>query len=173
MPPMLYVGPTTDRTLGTPSQNPHLNAAREFVDVLRISPAGRQDRLDFLAKHAGNVPMAVRLGAFANPDSSMYRYSKPWFSTQADRGRHYEKTVAELLNVNGSRTDIRSFVELQWWEFADNWLEKTNWGLVALSVGKDGCPALGEERDYGDFLTAVGRASFSSLGYLSRETATQ
>src|SRR4029450_824079 len=176
MPPMLYVGPTTERTWGTPSRPQVLNAAREFVDVLRISRAGRQDRLDFIAKHAGKVPIVICLGAFANPGSSMYRYNKPWFSTQAERGRYYDKTVAELLKFNGSKTGIHPFVGLQWWEFADNWREKMSWGLVALSVGKDpwGCPTLGEERDYGDFLTPVRRANFiSSLGYLSRETATQ
>ena len=89
MPDMLYLGPTT---VGGASSRPQvLKAAGEFVDVQRISWSGQQDRLDFIAKHAGDVPLAIWLGAFANLDSSMYRYIKPWFSTQADRSRYTTK----------------------------------------------------------------------------------
>jgi hypothetical protein len=185
MPQMLYLGPTTVGSWGAPSRPQVLKAAGEFVDVLRVSWSGQQDRLDFIAEHAGDVPLAIWLGAFANPDSSMYRYNKPWFSTQVDRGRYYEKTVSDLLNFRVAATGTHPFVGLQWWEFADNWREKANWGLVTLSdnaydgreavqaIGKDawGFPTGGEERDYGDFLTTVRRANFSTLEYLSREMA--
>ena len=60
-----------------------------------------------------------------------------------------------------------------WWQFADNWPEKLNWGLVTpsdnaydgrearIAPGKDpfGFATGGEERDYGDVLTQVKKAN--------------
>jgi hypothetical protein len=87
--------------------------------------------------------------------------------------------VSDLVEATGSATGVHPFVGFQWWEFADNWREKANWGLVTLSdnaydghearvaTGKDswGFPVGGEERDYGDFISSVKKAN---LGVLER-----
>lgn len=44
----------------------------------------------------------------------MYRYAKPWFSAQADRGWYYQKIVFDPLNFKMLTTGIRPFVGLQW-----------------------------------------------------------
>lgn len=183
MPNTLYLGPTTIGSWGAPPRAQVLKAAGEFVDVLRTTWSGQQPRLDFIAQHAGDVPIAVWLGAFANADSAFFRYRKPWFSTQADRGRYYEKAVSDLRDAKATATGAHPFVGLQWWEFADNWREKANWGLVTLSDnaydGKEastkprkdpwGFSTAGEERDYGDFLSHVRRANASVLQALLSE----
>ena len=93
--------------------------------------------------------------------------------------------VCDLLSAKVSATGVHPFVGLQWWEFADNWRDKTNWCLVTLSdnaydgreaiqaIGNDpwGCPTGGEERDYGDLLTPVRCANFGTLEHLSGEMA--
>jgi hypothetical protein len=131
------------------------------------------DRLEFIVRHAGDVPLAVWLGAYANHDSAFFRYH-PGMRSQTQRGQFYEKSVSELFDTVAAATGVHPFVGLQWWEFSDNWREKANWGLVTLSdnaydghearvaVGKDpwGFPVGGEERDYGDFISHVKKANF-------------
>jgi hypothetical protein len=183
MPKTLYLGPTTIGSWNTPPRAQVLKAAGEYVDVLRTTWSTDQARLDFLVQHAGDVPLVVWLGAHANSDSAFFRYPNPWPPTQEQRGQFYEKVVANLFDAKVSATGSRPFVGLQWWEFADNWREKANWGLVSLSdnaydgreastkVGKDewGFPTGGEERDYGDFLSYVRRANAAVKAALLKE----
>jgi hypothetical protein len=179
MPNTLYLGPTSVGSWSTPSRPQVLKAAGRSVDVLRVSWAGQKDRLDYIVQYAGDVPLAVWLGAYANRDSAMFRY-QPGMPSQASRGQFYEKSVSDLVEATGSSTGAYPFVGFQWWEFADNWREKANWGLVTLSdnaydgqearvaTGKDpwGFAVGGEERDYGDFISSVKKANFGVLDRL-------
>ncbi len=187
LPNTLYLGPTNVGSWGAPARRQVLKAAGRHVDVLRISWSGQQDRLNFVAQHAGDVPLAIWLGAFANPDSALYRYHNPWFSSQAERGNYYRQMLAKLFESSATATGVHPFVGLEWWEFHDNWAEKSNWGLVTLSdnaydgkeavraKGKDqwGFATGGEERDYGDFISHVREANFGTLERLREELLQQ
>jgi hypothetical protein len=176
MPNTLYLGPTSVGSWGAPSRPQVLKAAGESVDVLRVSWSGQPDRLEFIARHAGDVPLVIWLGIMANPDSAFFRY-KGGMPTQAERGQYYQKNVTQLFETAVPATGSYPFVGFQWWEFADNWREKLNWGLVTLSdnaydgkeamiaTGKDqwGFPVGGEERDYGDVISWVKKANFGVL----------
>jgi hypothetical protein len=149
------------------------------VDVLRVSWSGQPDRLDFIVRHAGDVPLVIWMGIMANPDSAFFRY-RGGLPTQARRGEFYERSVSQLFETAAPTSGSYPFVGFQWWEFADNWREKLNWGLVSLSdnaydgkeavvaVGKDqwGYAVGGEERDYGDVISHVKRANFGVLNRL-------
>lgn len=185
MPNTLYLGPTSVGSWGAPSRPQVLKAAGRSVDVLRVSWHGQKDRLDYIVQHAGDVPLAVWLGFYANQDSAMFRYH-PSMPSQASRARLYEKSLSGLFEATGSATGVHPFVGFQWWEFADNWREKANWGLVTLSdnaydgheariaTGTDqwGFAVGGEERDYGDFISTVRKANFGILERL-REVVRQ
>jgi hypothetical protein len=182
-PNTLYLGPTTVGGWDAPPRRQILKAAGESVDLLRTTWSGQQDRLDFIAEHAGDVPVAVWSGAQATADSALFRYPARALPTQAVRGEFYEKTLTRLFDAKVTRTGTHPFVGLQWWEFHDNFGEKANWGLVTLSDnaydgkeavrahGKDpwGFKIGGEERDYGDFLSAVVRMNRDVLVRLRGE----
>jgi hypothetical protein len=184
LPNILYLGPTSVGSWGAPSRPQVLKAAGESVDVLRVSWSGQPDRLDFIVRHAGDVPLVIWMGIMANPDSAFFRY-RGGLPTQARRGEFYERSVSQLFDTAAPTTGSYPFVGFQWWEFADNWREKLNWGLVSLSdnaydgkeavvaVGKDqwGYAVGGEERDYGDVISHVKRANFGVLNRLREALA--
>jgi hypothetical protein len=176
-PNVLYLGPTTIGGWGAPPRRQILQAAGEYLDVIRTSYDGDQARLDFLAQYAGDKPIMMWLGGVANPDSALFQYPngvRPnTFLSQTDRGADYQRRLTARLNETASPTGARPFIGIQWWEFHDNWGEKSNWGLVTLSdnaydgveavvaVGTDqwGYSTGGEEQSYGDFLSSVMRAN--------------
>ncbi len=180
-PNALYLGPTTVGGWGAPAHRQVLQAAGKYVDVLRTTWNGDQARLDFMVEHAGDIPMATWQGAFANPDSALFRYSNPWFQSQSERAAFYRTTLQGLLRATATATRVQPFVGIQWWEFHDNWAEKANWGLVTLSDnaydGKEAVVAAGtdpwgyktggEEKDYGDFLGSVTQVNKSVYAQLS------
>jgi hypothetical protein len=74
-------------------------------------------------------------------------------------------------------------VGIKLWSYSDSWGEKANWGLVSLSdnaydgreavrargVDPWGYPTGGEERDYGDFVSAVSRINAVTRDHLATE----
>jgi Bacterial Ig domain len=176
-PNVLYLGPTTIGGWGAPPRRQILQAAGQYLDVIRTSYNGDQARLDFMAQYAGDKPIMTWLGGVANPDSALFRYSNGGQSnmllSQADRGVFYQNSISELLAATAGPTGAQPFIGIQWWQYTDNWAEKSNWGLVTLSdnaydgqqatiaPGTDawGYPTGGEERNYGDFLNVVTSAN--------------
>ncbi len=132
-PNALYLGPTTVGGWDAPARRQVLRAAGQYLDVLRTTWNGDQARLDFTAQYAGDLPIVTWLGAKANPDSALFRYTASGFQTQLDRGTYYQNSLTARLNAAVTTTGVHPFVGIQWWEFHDNWAEKANWGLVTLA----------------------------------------
>ena len=184
-PNALFLGPTTIGGWGAPARRQILQAAGEYLDVVRTTAltgttANQQAMLNFTAQYAGDVPLMIWLGTTANADSALYRYpggTRGYFTepTQAKRGEYYQNAINTLVNATVTQTGNKPFIGLEWWQYLDNWGEKSNWGLVSLSDnaydGKEaiiapsidqwGYPRGGEERNYGDFLSAVKQGNIS------------
>lgn len=178
-PNVLFFGPTTVGAWDAPARRQVLQAAGQSLDLIRISWDGSQAQLDFTAQYAGDHPLAVWLGAVANPDSALWRYPQGGqadvFTTQSGRAGFYTSALANMLAMTATSTGAKPFVGLQWWQYTDNWAEKSNWGLVTLSDNAyDGKEAIiaagtdqwgyrtgGEERNYGSFLSSVSSANAS------------
>jgi hypothetical protein len=189
-PGRLYLGTTYIGGWGGPARRQVLQAAGENVDVLMTSgiPPGTADdqaRIDFMAQYLGDKPWVSWEGMLANPDSYLFAYPIPWnmeaaSATQAARGQLYTQRVNRLLNA---RTPAGNYpvVGFKFWELVDNWGEKSNWGLITRRDnaydGKEartgvqpcspettpsGYNCGGEERNYGDFLTAVTAANIGT-----------
>jgi hypothetical protein len=172
-PHALFFGPTTVGAWNAPARRQVLRAAGQSLDLMRISWNGSQAQLDFTAQHAGDLPLAIWLGAVANPDSALWRYPQgfqaDFFTTQSGRAGFYTSTLSSMLAMTAVTSGVKPFVGLQWWQYTDNWAEKSNWGIVTLSDnaydGKEATVAAGtdawgyrtggEESNYGDFLSAV------------------
>jgi hypothetical protein len=173
-PNMLYLGPTTIGGWGTPPRRQILAAARGNVDVLR-STLSLQDlpaKLEFIKVYAGDLPVVNWVGATANADSALFRYPGD-YPTQQARGAWYAQTLQSYFDATPTGGGVRPIMGIQFWEFLDNYGEKKNFGLVSLSdnaydgreavraKGTDpwGYPTGGEEKDYGDFISAVRSAN--------------
>lgn len=176
-PKSLFLGPTNLGGAGwrAPARGSVLKAAGEYLDVLSVGTDASQAQLDFMARWAGDVPFAIWEGIVANPDSSRWRYPRrqapaTWsVPTQQARGEKYKQDLENLHARVESTTESQPFVGLIWWSWMDMSSEETNWGLVSLAdnaydgreasteVGTDawGFKTGGEEKNYGDFLTAV------------------
>ncbi len=186
-PGRLYLGPTVLSTWGSPPRRQILQAAASYIDVYMAGgiPAGvadDQQRVDFIAQYLGDKPWLEWEGLVAQPDSYMYQFpdvptdnvSSVPYSTQAQRGQAYSDMVSRLVNTRTS-AGAYPITGFKWWQFADNAGELLNWGLVtrrdneyngtaaSRATGADswGFPTGGEDRDYGDFLSAVRAANRS------------
>jgi hypothetical protein len=184
-PKNLFFGPTNLGGAGwrAPARGPILKAAGEYLDILNVGTDVSQAQLDFIAKWAGNVPIAIWEGIVANADSSRWRYPRQqspatWsVLTQQARGEKYKQDLQNLQGGKAAATGSHPFVGLLWWCWMDMSSEQTNWGLVSLTDnGYDGREASteistdlwgfktgGEERKYGDFLTAVRNANLQLM----------
>lgn len=176
----LIFSPNTLNGHGGLTRGPILRAAGEYCDVIQ---AGIRDQrtLDLTVHYAGDKPISTWEGWPANPDSSLWKYPNPTlgqentFQTQTERGTNYRTRINFLFNANSSGT--YPVVGIKWWEYVDNWGEKTNWGLVdfldnaydgrqsTISPSTDtwGFPRGGDEHNYGDFLSAVRNTNSSIL----------
>jgi hypothetical protein len=153
------------------------------LDVLNVGTDASQAQLDFMAQWAGDVPIAIWEGIVANLDSGRWRYPRQqspatWsVPTQQARGEKYKQDLENLQSGRAATTGSHPFVGLLWWDWHDMSSEQTNWGLVSLAdnaydgheastdAGTDawGFKTGGEERSYGDFLTAVRNANLQLL----------
>jgi putative inorganic carbon (HCO3(-)) transporter len=174
-PDALYFGITNLGSWMAPPRREILEAAAGLIDVMatNVNPANQQ-QINFIQTYLGDVPMIQWAGWRANPDSAMFRTPKETdFQTQAERAEAYKRQVGSLWSARAMANGSHPFVGLLWWEFHDNAGESSNWGLVSLldnaydgqeaihAVGHDGWGFTtgGEERDYGDFLSAVRAAN--------------
>jgi len=135
-PGVLSLGPTTVGAWNAPARRQVCQAAGESLQVLRISTDYSQGQADFVAQYAGDIPTMTWMGAVANPDSNLWRYANgtqaDQFSTQAARGAFYASNVSTCLARTVSATGSKPFIGWQWWQYLDNWAEKSNWGIVTL-----------------------------------------
>jgi len=182
-PKTLLLGPTNLGGWRASARGPILKAAGEYLDVLNVGTDAGPAQVDFMARWAGDVPIAIWEGIVANPDSSRWRYPRQqspatWsVPNQQARGEKYKQDLQNLENGKAAATGSHPFVGLLWWDWHDMSSEQTNWGLVSLAdnaydeheassdAGTDawGFKIGGEERNYGDFLTAVGNANLQLL----------
>jgi hypothetical protein len=178
-PNALFLGPTQLGGAGwrSPTRRPILKAAGEFLDVISVSTDGSQAQLDFIAQSVGDKPLIVWEGIVANADSGRFRSeaeAATWnVSTQGDRGRLYQRDVSAFVNGVAGPSGAKPFVGLLWWAWTDSFGERQNWGLVSLldnaydgreavrrrGVDPWGAPTGGEERDYGDAISAMRAAN--------------
>jgi len=174
-PQHLVFGPPAFNGWGGLTRKEILKAAGEEVDVLQCA-IGSQQVLDLTSQYAGNKPLVTWDTVFANPDSALWRYPNPegapgWSPvalTQEERGQRYAAKVQFLYQAR-TPAGIHAVAGVKFWSWGDNFDEKVNFGLVSFSdnaydgreavidPGTDawGWPTGGEERSYGDFLSAV------------------
>jgi len=190
-PGVLYLGPTTLGTWSAPPRRQILEAAADTVDVLMLPSlppdcpgcTDAQQRLDFVARYAGNKPWVNWEGYGAQADSYMAPYASAGaeLATQAQRAALYGARLKTLLASADTATGTRHFVGLKWWAMYDSRGEQMNWGLLTPrddaydgvgatpAAGVDawgypsGClPAFGcEAAYYGDFVSPVAAANWA------------
>ncbi len=164
-----------------------LQGAGLYSDIIQggfisNTPTASQLLLDKTALYAGDMPIQHWLGDYANPDSSLYRYSGCFILgcllTQTARGAVYQSRVSQVVNATVTATGSHPYVGFLWWSWLDGWNEKANWGLVSfrdnayngqeaiIAAGVDpwGYTTGGEEHNYGDFVTSVTAANAYWLG---------
>ncbi|HWB96039.1 MAG TPA: hypothetical protein VG672_05040, partial [Bryobacteraceae bacterium] len=192
-PGVLYAGPTSLGTWGTPPRREILEAASQYVDLLEVATVpplctnctDLQQRVDFVTTYGGDKPWTSWEGFPANQDSFMspYATSTDEFTTQAARGAAYQQRVQQLLNAADSSTGTHHLVGLQWWDLYDMRGEDTNWGMLtprddpydgASATETTGADSWGyptgclsgygcEQGNYGDFITPVTQANITAL----------
>jgi hypothetical protein len=143
------------------------------------SQAAFNTAYSYLTRYYGDHPILNFEYTNANADSAMAGNPPSGaltFSTQARRGDGWYDVMSAMLNTP-SYNDTYQFVGNVWWASHDfNNYEKTDWGLKSPSdnaydghedvAAKVPCsPPLqkytcgGEQRDYGDAITAIKRAN--------------
>jgi len=193
MPGVLYAGPTSLGTWGTPPRRQVLQAASQYVDLLGLATmpplcsncTDLQQRVDFVTTYAGDKPWISWEGFPANADSYMSPFATPQdeFTTQAARGAAYQQRIQQLLGAADSTTGTYHLVGFQWWDLYDMRGESTNWGMLTprddaydgvsatKTAGADswgyptGClTGYGcEQGNYGNFITPVTNGNLTAL----------
>ena len=192
-PNALYFGPTTIGLWQVPPRRQILQAAGQYVDVINTGASPVQAQLDFIAQYAGDKPIAYWVGGHANADSGRWRHpnanqgSVYANATQGPRGQFYANQISSYLNA-ATTAGVKPSVGLLWWEWKDNLGEEQNFGLVSYMdnaydgveatvsgstapgvVGSSTCVDIwgyhcgAEEKNYGDFITAVRTANLNLL----------
>ena len=175
----LVFGPATLNGHGGLTRRQVLNAAGQYVDVLNAGITPRL--LEKTVQYAGDIPIITWEGYVSNPDSALYQSpnpSQPWaYGTQPERARAYKHKLDYLFNAT-TKSGAKPVVGIQYWEWADNWSEKLNWGLVTFREnaydGKEAAKALGQDprgfatggegKDFGDFISDVRNTNADILG---------
>jgi len=174
----LVFGPASLNGWGGLTRKEILKAAGESVDVVQCAISSPL-ALALTSRYVGNKPLVTWDTFAANPDSALWRYPPadvrpqwpPLAQTQEERGELYARKAEFLFNAV-SESGVRPVAGLKFWAWSDHWGEKVNFGLVTFSENAyDGWEAVrerrtdrwrfptgGEERDYGDFLSAVSAA---------------
>jgi hypothetical protein len=185
-PQHLIFGPATLNGWNGLTHRSILRAAGEYLDVLQASTRS-QEVLDLTAHYAGDIPLMGWTGMVANADSSLWRHSypeagTPVLPTQEERGAAYVTRVTQGFDAT-TATGVKPVVGIKLWSYSDSWGDKANWGLVSLSdnaydgreairtrgVDAWGYPTGGEERDYGNFVSAVTRINAVTRDRLAAE----
>jgi len=166
-----------------------LRAAGRYCDVIDLHFSPEKPQLLQIAYSETHRPIFATMGLKANPDSDMYAYPGTGLnalSSQAERAAEYKKELEFLFSSQAS-DGAYPVVGMDWWEYMDKWGEKSNFGLVSMrdnsydgkeavkAKGTDswGFPTGGEDRDYGDFITAVRQTNLNILQQLGVELEKQ
>ena len=149
-PGLLYLGPGTLGSWGTPARGPVLKAFGEYVDLMYMptipttNPFGKitddQARIDYIARYAGDKPWFNWQGFWAQADSytSVYKDPDAMFHTQTERGQYYQTWMNRIVTAtvsskcNCASAGTSPIVGMAWWQYTDMRGERANWGLVTL-----------------------------------------
>jgi hypothetical protein len=189
-PHTLYLGPNTLGTWGVPPRAAVLRAAGKSLDVIVLGGGTppTQAMLEMIKREYGAKPFLSGTYLTANADSALFRYpDRSPYATQQERGEAYRQLLASLWSLAVTATGSHPSLGTMWWQYADDWSEKRNWGLVTnLDNAYDGREAVatptvgsapgggvpcspplqryacgGEVRDYGNVLGSVVPANFA------------
>jgi hypothetical protein len=166
----LVFGPAVLDSHGGLTRPQILKAAGRYCDLVQIDlNLHRLDLIDKTYAQTGK-PMFVWMGFKANADSAVNSPASSDLTakTQEERGVLYREEVTRLFSL-ATRDGTFPIVGNDWWEYMDKPAEGSNWGLVTPNDnaydgqevletrGKDrwGFSTGGEDRNYGDFLSAV------------------
>ncbi len=185
---VLYLGPTSLGSWGTPPRRQILQGAAPYEDIYVLGsvpsecrPCGDdQQRVDFVSEYGGNKPWMNWEGFFGQPDSYMSVYPTPtvpfpYTANQSQRGALFATMVSDMLNSADSQTGTHHFVGYKWWRLYDDRGQQANWGLLTrrdnpydgvsavVAPGMDawGYTTGGEQANYGNFIGAVTTANQS------------
>jgi hypothetical protein len=144
---MLYLGPDTLGTWGTPPRPQILQAANPYLDAaffnwdpdLPNSTIGAA-AYQFYTQYFGDKPMLNFLTMHATADSFLSAYANGYSAangitrdaTQAARGTRYKNYLNTMLTTP-SYNGTYQWVGANWWGLYDFWNEKIDWGLVSLN----------------------------------------
>ena len=152
-----------------------LRAAGRYADVIEVNQnPSRPDLVAITYAETGGKPMISWLGLTANPDSAMHAYPFAYgvsASKQSERAARYARDLNVFLTAR-ARDGSYPMIGVAWWEYMDKWGERANWGLVsprdnaydgkeavrAPGVDRWGRSIGGEDKDYGDVISGIGRA---------------
>jgi hypothetical protein len=170
VPNHLVFSPAVMDSHGGLSRPQILRAAAKYCDVIQVDL--NMDRLELLEKTYAETgkPMVAWVGFKANADSAISGSTSNDLSakTQEERGVMYRREVLRLFYY-ATHDGTHPILGIDWWEYMDKPSESANWGLVTpndnaydgkedvAARGKDmwGYMTGGENRNYGDFLSAV------------------
>ncbi len=131
----LIWGPAALNGWGGLSRAGVLRAAAQYVDVIQAGAASPRVLRRTEVRTQGR-PLVLWLGLAANRDSELNRFPRGTagivqYPTQAARGRAYARKVMygyRMCTPGG----IEPIIGVTYWDYADSWAEKMNWGLVGL-----------------------------------------
>jgi hypothetical protein len=141
-PGIMYLGPASMGSWGTPPYAQILQAAGQYVDVLGFNSSAppdcqnctdKQQRVDFTAQNGGDKPWTSWDLFAANADAytSPWALSSDWFKTQAARGQYYQnRMMPQTFNACDTSTVTCHNVGESFWALYDNCVEHQNWGLA-------------------------------------------
>ena len=180
----LVFGPAVLDSHGGLTRPQILKAAGRYCDVIQIDL--NLNRMDLIAHTYAltGKPMFVWIGFKANSDSAVSSSTSSDLTakTQEERGILYRQEVKRLFTF-ATRNGTFPVVGFDWWEYMDKPAEGANWGLVTpndnaydgkedvRARGRDrwGFPTGGEDRNYGDFISAVKNSNLMIDHQLTKE----
>ncbi len=168
-------------TIQAGSRRQIIEAAGKYADAIQASgvPGGPSwPLLRKLYEYSGGKPVFFWEALTTQTDADLKGQNlNGWGSNynkenQRLRGQAYAEELNNLFNLRGENGDY-FVVGIDWWSWVDSASENMNFGLVSMldnaydgreaviAAGKDswGYPVGGENRNYGDFLTAVTAAN--------------
>lgn len=187
-PNVMYLGPDSLSTWGTPPPAPVLKAAGPYLDAFLTASSNVFTRaeMDFIEQNFGDKPFFGSFYSTANPDSALSAnpntIGPSGFATQAARGQGYYNDMVQMLQTAHTTAGNFPYIGTILWQYIDNYSEKLNWGLVThLDNAYDGHEAAaammpcasplsknkcgGEQRNYGDAISWVAKANRLWLAY--------
>jgi hypothetical protein len=175
----MFVGPDSAGTWSTPPAKEVLQAMATYCPIAIMStseayPTFSEEELDFVRTWYGK-PYFTATFLHSQADSPFSAHPMDGdFATQELRGASFYASIQSTLAIrNGG---VNPYLGSFWWQYGDNAVEQTNWGLVTLKdnaydghesvTGTVACSAPlaayscgGEAGNYGDVITSVKAAN--------------